>query len=133
MAETGPSPRELEILKVLWELGEASVREVHERMCPRGECAFNTIQTLLRIMDDKGLVTHTTRGRTFVYRASYSREREAARLLDAVFDGAVDQFVLSLLKAKTVSSGELEELERIIAEARRQRGGRRRNRKKKEA
>ena len=127
MAGPIPSTRELEILKVLWELGEASVREVHERMCPRGERAFNTIQTLLRIMDDKGLVAHEARGRTFVYRATYSRDREAARLLDAVFDGAMDQFVLSLLKAKSVSPEELKDLERIIAEARRRKQGGRRS------
>ena len=118
MADPQPSPRELEILKVLWDLGEASVREVRERMCPQGELAFNTIQTLLRIMDDKGLVTHEARGRTFVYRAAHSRDQEAARLLDTVFDGAMDQFVLSLLKARRVSPAELKELGRIIAEAR---------------
>jgi BlaI family transcriptional regulator, penicillinase repressor len=131
LAEAGPSPRELEILKVLWELGEASVRQVHEQLCPDGECAFNTIQTLMRIMDEKGLVKHEARGRTFVYRANYSRDREAARLLETVFDGAMDQFVLSLLKTKNVSSAELQELEQIIAEARRrkQRG----RRKKKES
>ena len=49
-----PSGREMDILKVLWELGPASVRDVCRRMCPNGELAFNTIQTLLRIMDEKG-------------------------------------------------------------------------------
>ena len=48
MDETSPSERELEILKVLWELGPASVREVHERLCPHGELAFNTIPSALR-------------------------------------------------------------------------------------
>ncbi|MBX6315715.1 MAG: BlaI/MecI/CopY family transcriptional regulator, partial [Isosphaeraceae bacterium] len=58
MAEIVPSQRELEVLKVLWELGSGSVREVHQRMCPAGELAFNTVQTLLRIMEEKGLVGH---------------------------------------------------------------------------
>jgi BlaI family penicillinase repressor len=114
-----PSGRELEILKVLWDLGPASVREVHERLCPAGELAFNTVQTLLRIMDEKRLVTHRPRGRTFVYTPRHTREREMSRLLDKVFDGALDQFVVSLLNSQNISAAELKKLERIIADARR--------------
>jgi BlaI family penicillinase repressor len=113
-----PSGRELEILKILWDSGPATVREVHEKMCPDGELAYNTVQTLLRIMDDKGLVAHARRGRTFVYKPKHTREREMSRLLEKVYDGALDQFVVSLLKTKNVSADELEKLEHIIAEAR---------------
>ncbi len=71
MAELVPSERELEILKVLWEIGSGSVREVHAQMCPQGELAFNTIQTLLRIMDEKGLVGHRAKGaRLFTFRGT---------------------------------------------------------------
>ena len=58
MEESTPTGRELEILKVLWELGPAEVRQVRQRLCPNDELAFTTVQTLLRIMDEKGLVTH---------------------------------------------------------------------------
>ena len=119
MTEPSPSGREIEILKVLWELHSASVREVYEHMCPREELAFNTIQTLLRIMDDKGLVKHSVRGRTFVYSPAYSREQETARFLDKVFDGAMDQFVATLLKSRRSSPRELEQLHDLIASARR--------------
>ena len=127
MAEQVPSERELELLKALWELGEGSVRDVHARLHPRGEAHFNTVQTLLRIMETKGLVGHRTEGRTFVYYPTYSRERVATRFLDKVFDGALDQFVLSVLSAQdaVASPAELKELERLIARARRDRQGRR--------
>jgi predicted transcriptional regulator len=108
----------LDVLKALWSLGSGSVREVHERMCPEGELAFNTVQTLLRIMEDKGLIRHRAQGRTFIYEPIYSRDRVAARLLHRVFDGALDQVVLSLLQAKDTSEEELRELEQMIAEAR---------------
>src|SRR5437764_15118790 len=98
-----PSERELEILKVLWELGPASVREVHQRMCPGGELHFNTVQTTLRIMEEKGLVGHRSEGRTFIYFPLYSREQVTAHFLKTVFDGAVDQLVLSLLLASDAS------------------------------
>jgi BlaI family penicillinase repressor len=118
LAENEPSPRELDVLKALWALGSGSVREVHERMCPDGELAFNTIQTLLRIMEDKGLIRHRAQGRTFIYEPIYKRDRVTARLLHRVFDGALDQAVLSLLQAKDASEMELRGLERMIAEAR---------------
>jgi BlaI family penicillinase repressor len=106
------------VLKALWGLGSGSVREVHERMCPDGELAFNTIQTLLRIMEDKGLIRHRAKGRTFIYEPIYNRDRVTARILHRVFDGALDQAVLSLLQAKDATETELRDLERMIAEAR---------------
>ena len=127
MTELSPSERELDILKVLWDLGEGSVRQVHEILCPDGEGAFNTVQTLLRIMEDKGLVTHRARRRTFIYRACFSRENASSRFLNRVFDGALNQAVLSLLRSEKISSDELKELEGLIASARR-----RRNKKKKQ-
>jgi BlaI family transcriptional regulator, penicillinase repressor len=125
LTDRNPSGRELEILKILWEFGTASVREVHEHMCPDGELAYNTVQTLLRIMDDKGLVRHERRGRTFVYSPRHTRQRETSRLLDKVFDGALDQFVVSLINSKHVSAAELAKLEKIIADARRRQQGKR--------
>ncbi len=118
MSEVVPSKRELDVLKVLWELGSGSVREVHERMCPGGELAFNTVQSLLRIMEEKGLVRHQSEGRTFIYEPTYSRDRVTSRFLHGVFDGALDQVVLSLLQAKDASESELKGLERLIAAAR---------------
>ena len=120
MSDISPSERELEILKTLWELGSGSVRAVHERMCPGGELAFNTVQTLLRIMEDKGLVGHRALGRTFIYFPKHSREKVTRRFLHKVFDGALDQMVLSLLQAEDASAAELKDLERLIAKARRE-------------
>jgi BlaI family transcriptional regulator, penicillinase repressor len=128
--EQQPSPRELDVLKALWALGSGSVREVHRRMCPDGELAFNSVQTLLRIMDEKGLVRHRAEGRTFVYEPTYSRDRVVSRLLHRIFDGALDQVVLSLLQAKETSEEELWGLERLIATARRQKGSRGEGKKK---
>ena len=119
MEDFAPSGRELEILKVLWELGRGSVRDVHRRMCPNDELAFNTIQTLLRIMDDKGLVFHEKAGRNFIYTPRYSRERATSRFLQQVFDGALDQVVVSMLSTSNPSAEELRQLEKIIAQARR--------------
>jgi predicted transcriptional regulator len=123
LPEPSPSERELEILKVLWEIGSGSVREVHQRLCPNDELAFNTVQTVLRIMEEKGLVSHRSEGRAFIYFPRHSRERVARRFLDKVFDGSLDQLVLTLLQMGDTSADELKELERLIARARREQEG----------
>lgn len=118
-----PTPRELELLKVLWEHGPRSVAEVHRVLRPADDkpVAQNTVQTLLRIMETKGLVGHTVDGRTFVYHPRFSREESASRFLDRVFDGAASQLLLSLLKAERVPPDELEQLRQMINDARRKR------------
>ena len=124
-AEFNPTQRELEILKVLWELKEASVREVHETLSPDSQLHFNTVQTQLRIMDEKGLVTHRREGRSFVYRALCSREHLSSRFLHKLYDGSVDQLMLNMLSSESLSDKELKELESLIADARKNRKTRR--------
>src|SRR5947209_19024633 len=114
-----PTARELEILKVLWELGPSSVRNVHRCLARLDDLAYNTIQTLLRIMEEKGLVEHHSEGRTFIYTPRFSRDESTARFLDRVFDGAADQLVLSLLRTERIALQELDRMEAMIAKARR--------------
>ncbi len=114
-----PTPRELELLKVLWEHGPKSVSEVHRLLVTSDgkQPAVNTVQTLLRIMETKGLVRHKAEGRTFIYQARFSKEESASRFLDRVFDGAASQLVLSLLKAEKIPPEELEQMRALIAAA----------------
>jgi len=126
-----PSEREIQILKALWRLGEASVREALDVLAPNGELAFNTVQTQLRIMEDKGLVTHRESGRTFIYRALYTREEESSRFLDKVFDGAVQDLVLTLLKSKKIDAEELDALEKLISDSKQTAGVKKNKRKAK--
>ena len=120
-----PTPRELEILKVLWEHGPQPVAGVHRliRTADGKQQALNTVQTLLRIMETKGLVEHHEDGRTFIYASVFSKEASAARYLDRVFDGAASQLVMSLLKAERISPTELEEVRTLIDAARKSHGG----------
>ena len=113
-----PTPRELEILKVLWEQGPSSVRGVHQQMMTdEPDLAFNTVQTMLRLMEGKGLVDHVEEGRSFVYTARFSRDDTAKRFLERVFDGVASQLVLSLLSAEGVSSAELNRMQVMIRDA----------------
>jgi len=108
----------MEILKILWDLGPVSVRDVYRRMAAREDLAYNTVQTLLRIMEDKGLVQHHVEGRAFIYTPTYSREESVNGFLDRVFDGAAEQLVLTLLTSERLSSQDLERLHAMIQTAR---------------
>lgn len=125
--EFAPTERELEILKILWEIKEGTVRDVHSALVAESGLHFNTIQTQLRIMDEKGLVAHRRDGRTLFYRPICTREQVSSRFLHKVYDGAVSELVLSMLSSERISAKELSELEAIIAEARKKKaasGGR---------
>jgi BlaI family transcriptional regulator, penicillinase repressor len=115
--------RELEILKVLWARGRASVREVQEDLIKTaGPVAYSTVQTLLNIMEDKkGLVRHVVEGRTFVYMPKKTPDRTirelTRRFVDRVFDGALDKVMVALLEVRNPSQVELERLRQMIEEA----------------
>jgi BlaI family penicillinase repressor len=125
-AKPTPTGRELEILKILWEDGPSSVRAVYDRLAAAQEedLHYNTVQTLLRLMEIKGLVSHHVEKRTFIYTACYSRDDSAAGYLDRVFDGSADELVQSLLRAERIAPEELERLHALIAEARRKKNKR---------
>src|SRR3954469_412778 len=117
---TPPTERELEILKILWTKGEATVREVHEAMSRSAPIVQNTVQAFLRTMEEKGLVRHRTEGRTFIYRPVHRRDETEQRLVVGVpprgFVGAIDQLVQSALSLRKPTSDELDRLERLVRE-----------------
>ena len=119
--KVNPTERELEILKVLWDRGEATVRDVYEELRQRLPIVQNTVQAFLRTMEDKGLVIHRLEGRTFIYQPTYQRQqttqRMAEQLLTRAFDGAMDQLVQSVLSLRQPTKDELERLEELLAKA----------------
>ena len=127
MAEKlNPTERELEILMVLWDRGEATVRDVYEVLRQRLPIVQNTVQAFLRTMEDKGLVSHRLEGRTFIYQPTYQRQqttqRMAEQLLTRAFDGAMDQLVQSVLSLRQPTKDELARLEELLAEAKANKG-----------
>ena len=117
--------RELEIMKILWARGSASVREVKEDLNrDAGPVAYSTVQTLLNIMEEKkGLVRHVVEGRTFIYSPKKSSERTirelTRRFVDRVFDGALDRVMVALLDSKPPTQEELDRLRAMLDEAER--------------
>jgi BlaI family penicillinase repressor len=122
MADVVPTTRELEALKVLWRRGRATVREIYGELVPRdGELAYTTALSLLQTMEQKGLVGHESAGKAYAYHAKVRRDHVFRKLaggfLDQVFDGAMGEYVARALQSRRPSLEELEELEAMIAEA----------------
>ncbi len=115
-----PTNRELAILRILWDLGEATVRQVYEEARKDHPIVQNTVQAFLRTMEQKGLVSHRTEGRAFIYRPVLPKDKAGRRmlsgLLDQVFDGAVDQLVKSALSLRRPTRSELERLRALVRE-----------------
>ena len=115
--------RELEIMKILWARGQASVRDVQEDLNrDSGPVAYSTVQTLLNIMEDKkGLVRHVVEGRTFIYHPKKSSERTIRELtrkfVDRVFDGALDRMMVALFDSNPPTPEELDRLRTMIDDA----------------
>ena len=115
---------QLAILRILWKRGEAPVAEVHNDLQDRG-LALTTIATMLRKMEEKGLVSHRSHGRSFLYRADVAPElvhkNLVGDLVTRLFDGDPLQLVNHLLRAGDIELDELAELRRAIAKAEQQR------------
>jgi len=109
---------QVRVLQVLWGCREASVAEVHESL--GGDLAYTTVATLLRRLERRGLIGHRQDGRTFIYRALVPAEEvnrgATEHILDRLFEGSLSDLVSHLLRRRDVSLRELAELERLIAE-----------------
>ena len=129
MTDFQPTERELEALKVLWDQGEATVREVCDAISAAGEeLAYTTVLSLLQVMEQKGLVEHRRQGKAYVYLPKVKREKTlgdlAAGFLERVFDGSLDEYLVHALGTRKVSKRELDQLEDMLAEARKRKSSR---------
>ena len=108
------------IMRVLWERGEATAREITDTLHAKAPIAHSTVQTLLRKLQEKGAVAHRTEGRTFIFypriqpeKATKSATRE---FVDRVFSGSAGGAVAFLLKHERLSRKELERIRALIEE-----------------
>jgi predicted transcriptional regulator len=113
-----PTDAELAILRVLWQLGPSTVRQVHEVMSRERPTAYTTALKLLQIMTEKGLVRRDETDRTHVYHAKLSEEQTQRQLirdlLDRAFGGSSSKLVLQALATRRASSDELAEIRRML-------------------
>ena len=117
-----PTDAELAILRILWDRGPSTVRQVHEILAGDRPAGYTTALKLLQIMTEKGLVERDERDRTHIYRARLSEEltqRQLVRdLLERAFGGSSGKLVMQALATKRASAEELRDIRKAIDGAR---------------
>jgi predicted transcriptional regulator len=109
---------ELRLMRVLWRRGASTVSDVVDGLGQHRSPAYNTVQTMMRILETKGYVRHRKEGRAFVFEPvideSQARRSALRYVLDRFFDNSPQTLVLSLLEDRQVDNGELAELQAFV-------------------
>lgn len=112
---------ELRIMEVVWKQQNASVRDVATVLQEEGSVAYNTVQTMLRILEEKGYLKHTKSGRSFIYSPLVGRQkaRSAAlkQLLSSFFDDSPQSLVVNLLEHEELDATDIQKLKDLIAKS----------------
>ena len=117
-----PTTAEMRLLQILWDKGEATVEDVVNAHLAKKKPNYKTTQTLLRIMEQKGFITHEAQGRVFIFRPLISRKTVDHGFVQALllqnFRGSAAGLLVNLLEASPVDQKELDELEAYLREYR---------------
>ena len=115
------TPQELEIMKVVWQKGEVTVRDVYETLLERRKIAYTSVMTMMKILEGKGHLKRRREERAFVYRATRPETavvRSMVReFVDRVFDGSTQPLLVHLFKDRRLTEEELDEITRLIKES----------------
>ncbi|HTZ89637.1 MAG TPA: BlaI/MecI/CopY family transcriptional regulator [Alloacidobacterium sp.] len=113
-----PTEAELELLRVLWEKGPATVRELHDAVNLHRAVGYTSVLKILQIMTEKGLVEREEAGKAHIYRAAASQEETQNQLLrdlsERLFSGSAAQLAMHALAMQPASAEELEEIRNLI-------------------
>lgn len=113
-----PTEVELELLRVLWSKGSATVREIYELVSQQRTLGYTSVLKMLQIMTEKGLVERTEAGKAHIYRAAATQEETQSQMLrdlsERLFAGSAAQLAMHALSMQAASAEELEEIRKII-------------------
>jgi predicted transcriptional regulator len=104
--------KELEIMRIIWERGEATVKDIQDSL--PGDRHYNSVLTIIRVLERKGHLIHRAEGRTHIYRASESQEKALQSVLHhlvrQVFGGSATSIVLNLVETGDLTKKDLDEI-----------------------
>jgi len=113
--------QELEIMKVVWELQTATVRDVYEALLRRRKIAYTTVMTMMNILEEKGYLKKRADDKAHVYRPAQAKAKVIRAMVqefvERVFNGSAEPLLVHLVKDRHLSSEELEKIARTIKES----------------
>ena len=117
---TKPTESELEILQILWEKGDCTVRDVHDILTRNKEAGYTTTLKLMQIMHEKNLVKRDTSSKTHIYSALASQQKTqqhlVSKLIDNAFNGSAARMVMQALGNRSSSKDEIEAIKKYLDE-----------------
>ena len=112
---------EARLMTVLWERGRATVAEIVDALGRKRPVNYSTVQTMMRILEEKGYAKHEKVGRAFIYRAvidaKQARRRALKHLVSRLFDNSPSLLVLNVLEDEQIDPAELKQLKKLIEDA----------------
>jgi len=115
--------QELEIMKIVWQLGTATVREVYEELLKSRKIAYTTVMTMMGILEQKGRLRKTQRDRAYVYSPTEPQGQVVGSMVQEfvkrVFDGSAKPLLVHLAEKKKISQKELDEVGELLKRQRR--------------
>ena len=116
------TPQELEIMKVVWQKGEATVRDVYEDLLERRKIAYTTVMTMMNVLEKKGHLRKKAEGRSFLYRPTRPQRQVVGSMVrefvGRVFGGAAGPLLAHLVEEEHLTAEELGALAKRIKEKR---------------
>jgi BlaI family transcriptional regulator, penicillinase repressor len=116
--KTVPTDQELEILKVIWERGQATVREVHQDLAQKRKVAYTTVLTMMGILEQKGHLKKRAGERAYIYSPVQSQEHVVKRMVNEfvarVFNGAAKPLLVHLVEDPATSAEDLKAIEAAL-------------------
>jgi predicted transcriptional regulator len=112
------TPQELELMKVVWQRGTATVRDVYEALLERRRIAYTTVMTMLNVLEKKGHLAKRAEGRSYVYEPVRPKQRVLGAMVrdfvERVFDGSAEPLLVHLLEERQLSEKDLELLTKRV-------------------
>jgi predicted transcriptional regulator len=113
-----PTGQELEIMKIVWERGDCTVRDVYEDFLKHRKVAYTTVMTMMKILEQKGYLTKKLVDRAYIYRPAQAKQQVirgmVREFLSRVFNGSAEPLLVHLVEDRKLGKKELAELTRLL-------------------
>jgi BlaI family transcriptional regulator, penicillinase repressor len=115
------TPQELEIMKLVWQRGSATVRDVYEALLERRKIAYTSVMTMMNILETKGYLKKRRQDRAFLYRPAHPKNQIIGGMIrefiDRVFNGSAEPLLVHLVKSRRLREKDLQKIVRMVEES----------------